>query len=173
MISEEKTYRTQAKLTEGRNSLKTSLLFSLFFSLLLISCDSGQEEVSTDLINIVPSAENSIDKETLPILSFEELEHDFGKILEGEKVSYTFSFENTGKSPLVISQVEPSCGCTMAKDWSTAPYSPGDKGSITVEFDSNKRPGKQNKTISIIANTFPAVTKLTLVGEVAGPGANK
>ncbi len=61
-----------------------------------------------------------------PELEFNSYEHDFGKVVEGEKVSYTFTFENKGKSDLVISSATTSCGCTIPK-YDTQTYTSGKK----------------------------------------------
>ena len=133
----------------------------------LVSCGNGDEEVSTNMINIVPG--NNVDLSELPQIAFADTAFNFGRIAEGEKVKHTFEFTNNGNAPLLISRVEPSCGCTIAKDWSTAPYQPGESGVITIEFDSDKRPGHQKKTIDIITNAVPAVRRVYLEGDVAGP----
>jgi hypothetical protein len=95
----------------------------------------------------------------LPEFSFEKTEHDFGTIKEGETVSYTFKFKNTGQAPLIISKVQPSCGCT-APDWSKEPIPVGGEGFVKVEFDSNGKPNIQQKSVNVIANTWPQVTVL-------------
>lgn len=142
-------------------------MFSLAFMIVLGSCSSAEKDVSTDLINIVPG--KNIDTTTLPKITFEDSIYNFGKVAEGEIVRFTYEFENTGNGPLIISRVETSCGCTTAKDWSGSPYATGDEGKITVEFDTNKRPGHQKKSIDIITNSVPAVKRIYLEGDVAGP----
>lgn len=95
----------------------------------------------------------------LPAFSFEKTEHDFGTIREGDIVSYTFKFKNTGEAPLIISKVQPSCGCT-APDWSKEPIPVGGEGFVKVEFDSNGKPNIQNKSVTVTANTWPQVMTL-------------
>lgn len=95
----------------------------------------------------------------LPAFSFEKTEHDFGTIKEGEVVSYTFKFKNTGEAPLIISKVQPSCGCT-APDWSKEPIPVGGEGFVKVEFDSNGKPNIQNKSVTVTANTWPQTMTL-------------
>jgi len=95
----------------------------------------------------------------LPVASFEKLEHDFGTIREGEKVLYTYKLKNTGTVPLIIQNVQPSCGCT-APDWTKEPIPPGGAGFVKAEFDSQGKPGIQNKTISVTANTWPKAITL-------------
>lgn len=96
----------------------------------------------------------------LPVIQFETLEHDFGTIKEGEKVSYTYKFKNTGEAPLIIQDAKPSCGCT-APDWTKTPIPVGGEGFVKAEFDSNGKPNIQNKTITVTANTWPKQTRLS------------
>jgi len=99
-------------------------------------------------------------------IAFETMEHDFGKIREGEKVTYRFKFKNTGKVPLKITDVKPSCGCT-ASDYTKEPVAPGGEGYVEVVFDSQGRTGTQQKTVTVFANTEPPSFILRFKGEVA------
>ncbi len=98
-------------------------------------------------------------------IAFETMEHDFGKIREGEKVTYRFKFKNTGKIPLKITDVKPSCGCT-ASDYTKEPVPPGGEGYVEVVFDSQGRTGTQQKTVTVFANTDPPSFLLRFKGEV-------
>lgn len=95
----------------------------------------------------------------LPVAQFEKIEHDFGTITEGQKVVYTYKVKNNGEAPLIIQSAQPSCGCTVPK-WSQEPIPVGGTGEITAEFDSSGKPGINNKTITVTANTWPKVTTL-------------
>ena len=119
--------------------------------MVLAGCKEESNDVSTDLINIAPSASNNTPSAELPSVQFTDTVFDFGIITEGEKVRHTFSFESVGDAPLIISKVEPSCGCTDVQDWSSRPYNVGETGTITIEFDSTSGPAA-NKTISVITN---------------------
>jgi hypothetical protein len=77
---------------------------------------------------------------------------DFGTVPEGRKVDISFRFRNTGSSPLVIAQVRPSCGCTVA-DQPKEPIAPGAEGHITATFNSQGHPGVNHKTLFVTANT--------------------
>jgi hypothetical protein len=98
-------------------------------------------------------------------ISFAATEHDFGKIKEGTLANYEFIFTNTGKAPLVLSSVQPSCGCTTP-EWSKEPVMPGAKGSIKASFNSIGRPGTFQKYITVKSNASIAEVTLTIKGIV-------
>ena len=124
--------------------------------LILTSCGTNSEKdiISTDIIENPNTASGKKEKDVLPKFEFEKNEHDFGKVIEGEKVSYTFVYKNVGKSDLVIFQAKASCGCTVP-NYSKYPIEPGETGKIIITFNSNKRKGFQNKIITLVANTQP------------------
>ena len=95
----------------------------------------------------------------LPVAEFDKLDHDFGTVNEGPKVSHTYKLKNTGQAPLIIQNASPSCGCTVPS-WSKEPIPVGGTGFVTAEFDTNGKSGMQNKTITVTANTWPKVTTL-------------
>ena len=79
---------------------------------------------------------------------------DFGEVTEGEKVSFSFKFTNTGKGPLVITGIASSCGCTVG-EYTHDTIKPGKQGDVTVSFDSWKRVGFQQKSVTGNSNTNP------------------
>ena len=101
-----------------------------------------------------------------PVITFEKTEHDFGKINEADgRVSVVFEFKNEGMAPLVLSNVRASCGCTTPT-WTKAPVEPGQKGSITVTYNPNGRPGRFQKTVTITSNATEPTKKVYIKGEV-------
>lgn len=100
-----------------------------------------------------------------PVMKFETETHDFGKIKEGDKVTYEFKFTNTGKSPLIIKDAIATCGCTKP-EWPSTPIQPGANGAIKVTFNSAHKQGLQDKQITVTANTAPAQSMVHLIGEV-------
>ena len=90
---------------------------------------------------------------------------NFGKVTDGEKVIITFHFKNTGTKPLVISNVQASCGCTVPSK-PEEPIAPGAEGKITAEFNSEGRVGKATKNITVSANIKEGITSLLFEGEV-------
>jgi hypothetical protein len=77
--------------------------------------------------------------------------HDFGTLPEGPAAIYEFQFKNTGKEPLIIQNASASCGCTTPT-WSKDPVLPGKTGKITVQYNTQGRPGPFTKTIFIQSN---------------------
>lgn len=148
-------------------SMKRSLILIGLFSAILFSCNNDNRQITADLINFPPSADAETDK-NLPVIEFDSTTVRFGKLVIGEKFAHTYKFTNSGKSPLIISQVTPSCGCTTPKDWSKEPILPGESGQISVEFNSTGFPGKIDKTVSVLTNCLPRTINLTLSGEVIG-----
>lgn len=143
----------------------------IIFISTLVACGSGgdSESLTSEVIHNNQSAFEDIDPDDLPIFSFLEESFDFGKITQGEKVKHIYEFTNTGKSNLIITDVEGSCGCTVSKNWPKQPVKPGEVGQIEVEFDSENKQGIIKKYVSIIANTSPATSKLVIEGEVVVP----
>lgn len=135
----------------------------------LLACNNS-EEVSTDMLHFPSSAGDVEDNRPRPEITFNEATHVFGKIAQGEVIRHSFSLKNTGKAPLIISTIEPSCGCTVMRDWPREPIAPGKSATIEVEFDSSRQnPGFQKKSITVLANTVPARNVLHLEGEILGP----
>jgi len=104
-------------------------------------------------------------------IEFENNLYDFGSITQGEKVTHTFNFTNTGDADLVIVSAKGSCGCTVP-EWPKEPIAAGQSGVIKVVFNSEGKKGKQHKRVSIVANTEPATSAVTLKGEVIVPEAD-
>jgi len=90
---------------------------------------------------------------------------NFGTVTDGEKVVITFHFKNTGTKPLMIANVQASCGCTIPSK-PDEPIAPGKEGKITAEFNSAGRVGKASKFLNVTCNTKEKVTNLLFEGEV-------
>ena len=144
----------------------------MFIIPFFVSCEltdqRREEDINSDMIQVPLGADGMTDAE-MPSFEFENDVFEFGKISQGEKVSHSFRFKNIGEADLIINKVEGSCGCTVMKGWPKHPVKPGELGKIDVVFDSNGKKGIQNKTISVVANTYPSTTVLTLKGEVVSP----
>jgi hypothetical protein len=91
--------------------------------------------------------------------------YDFGKVTDGEIVTFNYRFVNTGKKPLIVSNASASCGCTIPEK-PEKPIESGDTGFIKVKFNSEHRVGMAHKTITVSSNAEPAFPELILRGEV-------
>lgn len=140
------------------------IILAFIIAICITSCDTKENKLSTNLVNN-PSSAEGVKSNNVPAIKFENTEHDFGKILQGEQVSYTFKFKNTGNAPLIISSIEKTCGCTTP-DFSSKPIKPGESGKITVTYDSKGHKGFQNKRLIVKANTNPSETILRIKAQV-------
>lgn len=100
-----------------------------------------------------------------PAITFEETAHEFGDIFQGDVVEHTFTFENTGTEPLIITNVQTTCGCT-APSWPRDPIAPGQANEIKVRFNSAGKMGRQNKVITIISNSTGSNSQVKIVTNV-------
>ena len=103
-------------------------------------------------------------------IKFSEEKYDFGSIKQGDIVDHVFKFKNTGTQPLVISNVQASCGCTIP-DWTKEPVGPGKMGMISAKFNSAGKMGMQTKVLTIESNSAAGAATVSLVGEVKDPTA--
>ncbi len=140
-------------------------IISIVIILGLFSCESNDNKISTSLVNNPVTADGINKSVGSPVIKFEKTEHDFGKILQGEQVSYTFKFKNIGNAPLIITSIEKTCGCTTP-DFSSQPIKPGESGKITITYDSKGHKGFQNKRLIVKANTNPSETILRIKAQV-------
>jgi hypothetical protein len=106
------------------------------------------------------------------VISFTEVEHNFGNVNEGEKVGCIFNFQNTGTGDLVINSATASCGCTIPK-YNRKPIPPGKTGTLEVIFDTSGKKGKQSKTIIVKSNATVPQTLLRITAEVTNNTNNK
>lgn len=98
------------------------------------------------------------------VIVFTELTHDYGTIEVGSPGHCEFRFTNTMKKALVISNVKPSCGCTVAS-WPKEPIPAGKTGVIKVSYNT-KIPGTFYKTIAVTSNAKNATVILRIKGNV-------
>lgn len=122
------------------------LFFSLSLILLLGSATYGQQKNAS--------------------ISFEKSVHNFGEIKEADgTVTYRFEFTNTGNEPLLVQKVSSSCGCTTP-EWTKQPVMPGEKGFVSAAFNPAHRPGKFNKSITVMTNSSTPSVRLRITGNV-------
>lgn len=95
-----------------------------------------------------------------PKIEFEKLVHDYGQIVAGANGDCEFKFKNVGTEPLVLTNVQSSCGCTTP-DWPRNPVLPGTEAVIKVRYDT-QRIGNIGKSITVYSNSVGGVERITL-----------
>jgi hypothetical protein len=158
-------------------------------TLLLGACNRDKNEVGTEGMNAAATeasdaaanptvdnpnvvSEDETPNPVAPVMKFAEAEFDFGDIQPDTKVHHTFTFTNTGKSPLLIEDATASCGCTTPS-WTKEPVAPGAQGKMEVQFDSHGKQGIISKQVAVRANTQPTITTILIKGNVLTADAKK
>lgn len=100
-----------------------------------------------------------------PEFKFETDEHNFGTIKQGESVTYEFNFTNAGSEPIIITNAEGSCGCTVPV-YPKQPIMKGQSATIKVTFNSAGKSGVQDKTVTITSNAKQNPMVLHMKGTV-------
>ncbi len=120
------------------------------------------------LISFISQAQiaGNLPLEGYPVMSFDEINHDFGTLNEGDSVETTYTFTNTGNAPLSIDKIKASCGCTVPGNWKKTPILPGEKSQFTVRFNTRGKIYKQHKTIRIYCNTRKGKEKVSFTANV-------
>jgi hypothetical protein len=141
----------------------SALLLLAFVSVIIVSCGSKNNNTAGNAgaLSSTDSSGVASDSTGLPVLTLETDTHDFGRLNSGELVTYAFKFKNTGESPLLISNVSTSCGCTVTA-FPRQPIKPGEESTIDVKFDTTGKHGIQKKMITVFANTEPPATTLRI-----------
>lgn len=115
------------------------------------SCkDNAEYKVKSE--NVAEAAQRDANSGKLPSIQFNETEHDFGTIPNGIPVETVFEYKNTGDSPLVVTDIKSTCGCTVPSDW-TKQVMPGETGHFNVKFNGKGNGNQISKTITMTTNT--------------------
>jgi hypothetical protein len=129
-------------------------IFFGFVALVILSFSAySQEEITTNKEN-----------KDLPEIFFEKTTHDYGTLKYDSDGTCEFTFKNTGKEPLLLTQVQASCGCTTPT-WPKEPIKSGEKGTIVVKYNT-KIPGAFSKSIRVYSNGKTNLVTLTIKGSV-------
>lgn len=151
------------------------LTYILFIALLMgAACSerSGKKSLGPEVLENPATAGDPQGNSTGQArISFDKDEHNFGKVIQGEVISYSFRVSNEGEGPLVIADVTSTCGCTVG-EYPKQPLQPGEEGFIRVTFDSKGRQGFQSKVVTVVANTQPSNHPLRVIADVVLPEMN-
>ena len=129
---------------------KISLIFLITPLLFLNSCkDKAVDKINKENVQMATERDSQI---VFPSISFDKTLHDFGEITNGTPVETIFSYTNSGRSPLVVTDIKSTCGCTVPQGWSKSPLMPGESSQFSVKFNG-KGANKVSKTITLTTNT--------------------
>ena len=107
-----------------------------------------------------------------PVIEFISKVHNFGKINQGDKVSFNFKFKNVGEADLLISEARATCGCTVP-DYPKTAIKSGESGIIKVSFNSERKIGPTEKSIYIACNTKEGNVELKINADIKVPLVSK
>ena len=146
------------------NNLRSLVTGGILAWLLLViaSCDGQIDRRNQQAADPVEEAHYTVGE---PVMLFDTLIHDFGTIIEGERVVCYFDYTNPGGGDLIINGVETSCGCTIPR-WSREPLKPGGKETLELIFDASGRSGEQRKRITVKSNASNQEVRLTVRAKV-------
>ena len=100
-------------------------------------------------------------------IKFKDTKYNFHWVKQGKVVKIEYFFENTGKDPLIISNIEVTCGCTIA-DFPHYPIRHGESGMILLTFNTKEKYDKQDRTVEVISNASNSPAQLRFKGVVFG-----
>lgn len=142
----------------------------LFLAIVLTAGFAGASFSQTAATSTPAAATPSASKAAIAFAE-KDNKYEFGSIPQGTPVTHVFSFKNTGTSPLILSSVQASCGCTTP-EWPKDAIAPGATAKINVTYNA-ANPGEFTKTITVVSNAVSTPTTiLTIHGDVKTAAAN-
>jgi hypothetical protein len=134
--------------------------------------DGGNVSAKINKENLNKAATRDLEiKKGTALITLDKKVYDFGTVNEGDIVETSFIVTNSGKTDLVITNAKATCGCTIPV-WPKAPIKPGESGEVKVKFNTNGKPNRQQKSVTLTTNTESGREILTLKGSVT-PKAKK
>lgn len=119
--------------------------------------------LALSFLNAAPVEYNIFDTK-VAVIEFETEVVDYGTINQNSDGTRLFTFTNTGDTPLLITNVKASCGCTVPS-YSKAPIMPGDSGELSINYDTKKL-GAFTKTITVTSNAEGGNKILKIKGNI-------
>lgn len=142
--------------------MKKLVILAVSFTV-FIACENKQRTDNQTIEDVQKALQPT--KDRFPVMAIDTPSVDLGTLVQGDTIMHVYNFKNTGNMPLVLSNVNASCGCTTPS-YSKDPVGPGERGFITVKFNSKGKEGKLNKTVTAYANTKPAENTVSFKIEV-------
>ncbi len=125
--------------------------------------------VTVSVMTVLSQKEIKTNQNTkdIPEIYFENTTHNFGEIKYDGNGTCEFTFKNTGKEPLLLTNVKAACGCTTPT-WPKSPIKNGKKGTIVVKYNT-KIIGSFTKSIRVYSNAKTSPVTLKVTGTVTKP----
>lgn len=139
---------------------------SLFSILLLSAMTFGMAQTQPTTQTAQPAP---LDPNNGPIIKFTETLFAFGEIKQGDVVEHVFKFKNEGNAPLLLTNVQATCGCTVPQWPRETAIAPGEMGEIKVVFNSRGKGGMQSKTITVSSNAQNATERIRITASILVP----
>ena len=128
--------------------------------------DGGNATTKINKENLQKAASRDLEiKKGTASITLDKTVYDFGTVNEGDIVKTSFMVTNSGKTDLVITNAKATCGCTIPV-WPKAPIKPGESGEVKVKFNTNGKPNRQQKSVTLTTNTESGREILTIKGSV-------
>lgn len=126
------------------------------------------------LLNMLFAAvpNTAVAEEEKAVITFEQNTIKLGDVYPGERYERVFKFTNTGNSPLIVKEVEKSCGCTVVK-YESAPVMPGQSGEIKVDFIPKEDYGFASKSFVVTSNAKNNPEYIYLHANIVKKGKSK
>jgi hypothetical protein len=148
---------------------KASIVLGILALTAFVSCKEKASE-KIDESNVAAAAQRDEAAKSLPVMTFEEKEFDFGTIDQGTPQEHTFVFTNTGEAPLIITNATSTCGCTVPDYPKDTPIQPGDTGELVVKFNGSGM-NQVIKTVTLNTNTAKGQEMLRIKAFVKPKGS--
>jgi hypothetical protein len=132
----------------------------LILSIVMLAGLSSVNSLSAQQMHSDPNA---------PVIVFEKDTIDYGAVAYASDGTRYFTFKNTGKEPLIISEAHGSCGCTIPIA-PKEPIQPGQTAQIKVHYDTQRGGQSFFKTVTITSNASDAIKTVYIKGTVLAEG---
>jgi hypothetical protein len=146
---------------------KITILLALIITAgVFTSCEKSNATSKIDFANLEKAKKRDTEiSKGAAVLTFDKAEFDFGTVNEGDIVETVFKVTNSGKTDLIITDAKATCGCTVPV-WPKTPIKPGETADIGVKFNTNGKPNRQSKSVTLSTNTAVGREILKLSGMV-------
>ena len=146
-------------------ALSSLMLVLLGWTLLVVSCSDAEPTIDASIIHLPGEG----DAPSGPVMAWDATTRDLGIVAAGSSHGLSYTVTNAGDAPMVITQVLPSCGCTVAEAWRDTPIAPGESETVVLHLDAGETTRTLSESATVVTNAVPASIELTFTADVLGP----